>query len=113
MGLLALDTFPLQSTLAQAVGRPEPEGGQADGSSCRLWERQGQGEQGGADEEQLLSFPRADGRPEDWHTIYFIHGKILNTILNTSQDRVKGNYESPPWPHQLYSSLWQVRTACD
>lgn len=76
MGLLALDTFPLQSTLAQAVGRPEPEGRQADGSSCRLWERQGQGEQGGADEEQLLSFPRADGRPEDWHTIYFIHGKI-------------------------------------
>lgn len=42
----------------------------------------------------------------------FISPMAPSSILNTSQDRVKGNYESPPWPHRLYSSLGQVRTAC-
>ena len=62
--------------LAQALGRTEPKGGGTHRSNCGIWERQGQRKPGGADEDQLLSSPRADGRPKYQHTIYIIHGKV-------------------------------------
>lgn len=80
--------FPLHSVLAQALGRTEPEGGRMDGSSCRIWERQGQRKRGVTDEAQLLSSPSADGRPPYQHTIYFIPGKMHVYFIHDTMDHI-------------------------